>query len=80
METIKIRTAERYLHRKLKYIAVYINGKQRFRLTVNREVSREDNHDIAALEAARVTARKWGLLTKVSESFTRKEWELLKFQ
>jgi hypothetical protein len=80
METIKIRTTERNRKRKLDCIAVYINGKQRFTLKVNREVSREDNHDIAALEAARVTAKKWGLLTKVSESFTRKEWELLKFQ
>lgn len=80
METIKIRTTERSRKRKLDCIAVYINGKQRFTLKVNREVSREDNHDIAALEAARVTAKKWGLLTKVSESFTRKEWELLKFQ
>jgi len=80
METIKIRTSERNLHGKLKMIAVYINGKQRFRLTVRKGVSKDGQHDIAAIEAARVTAKQWGLLTETSKGLGYKEWELLKFQ
>jgi hypothetical protein len=80
MENIKIRTAERYLHRKLKYIAVYINGKHRFRLTIRKGINKDGQHDIAAIEAARVTAKQWGLLTETSKGLGYKEWELLKFQ
>ncbi len=80
METIKITTTERRLHGKLKRIAVYINGKQRFTLSARKDVNRDCNHDIAALEAARVTAKHWGLLTNTARGRRYRDWELLKLQ
>lgn len=78
MESVKIRTSDRKIHGKLVAIAVYVNGKLKFRLRIRDGVDYEGNHDIAAAEAARVSSKKWGLLLKTNDCLGSKEWEMLK--
>ncbi len=80
METLNIRTADRKVHGKLKLIAVYINGKERFRISAYKGMSKDANHDFAIKETAKAIGGSQWAIEQTAKTRTDREWLLHKIQ
>ncbi len=80
MESINVRTADRKLRGKLKWIAVYVNGVQWYRITAYKGLNKDANHDFAAAETAKAMGWSQWAIELTHKTRSDREWLLHKVQ